>query len=107
MAATTTTTSLVNVGDEKDVVFWVNKADTRKVAKEIDWECPCLDSMKNSPCGAQFKDAFSCYVNSDTEVKGSDCFQFMHTFRKCVMRHKDYYEALDEHNNDDDDEPHP
>jgi len=86
-------------------VFRVKPEQTRKKPKEIDWDCPCLDSMKKSPCGENFKAAFSCYVNSDAEMKGSDCFEDMKQFRLCVEKHREYYEAMAKEEHHDDQSP--
>ena len=28
---------------------------------EINWGCPCLGNMPSGPCGAEFREAFSCF----------------------------------------------
>lgn len=40
---------------------------------EINWDCPCLGGMAHGPCGEDFKAAFSCFVYSKEEPKGSEC----------------------------------
>lgn len=40
---------------------------------EINWDCPCLGGMAHGPCGEDFKSAFSCFVYSKEEPKGSEC----------------------------------
>jgi intermembrane space import and assembly protein 40 len=34
-------------------------------------ECPCIDGIKNGPCGSSFVDAFVCYIKSRKEEKVS------------------------------------
>ncbi|CAN3504408.1 hypothetical protein DICA1_F24322 [Diutina catenulata] len=68
---------------------------------EINWDCPCLGGMAHGPCGEEFKEAFSCFVYSETEPKGIDCIKKFETMRSCFKRHPDHYK--DELYEDDDD----
>ncbi|EGD81593.1 hypothetical protein PTSG_02308 [Salpingoeca rosetta] len=58
---------------------------------EIDWDCPCLQGMADGPCGETFKAAFSCFVYSQAEEKGSDCIQQFEAMHECFNQHADYY----------------
>ena len=82
----------------KDHAFWVKPEETRPAPKEIDWECPCLNSMKKSPCGEIFKQAFECYVNSDPDTKGAACTAQFTAFRGCLEEHKDYFAEVEKTN---------
>ena len=37
---------------------------------EINWGCPCLGGMATGPCGQEFREAFSCFHYSQSEMKG-------------------------------------
>eukprot|EP00045_Choanoeca_perplexa_P020856 m.5188 g.5188 ORF g.5188 m.5188 type:complete len:148 (-) comp7480_c0_seq1:223-666(-) len=58
---------------------------------EIDWDCPCLHGMTDGPCGDKFKEAFSCFVYSQEEQKGSDCVGQFQAMQECLVANADYY----------------
>jgi intermembrane space import and assembly protein 40 len=51
----------------------------------INWDCPCIASMVEPPCGDLFKTAFSCFVYSEEEPKGSDCLEAFRDMQKCFQ----------------------
>lgn len=61
--------------------------------REINWDCPCLGGMANGPCGPQFRDAFSCFVHSESEPKGADCVDLFRTMQECFREHPEVYQA--------------
>uniref|UniRef100_K3YWH2 Mitochondrial intermembrane space import and assembly protein 40 homolog n=1 Tax=Setaria italica TaxID=4555 RepID=K3YWH2_SETIT len=65
-------------------------------------ECPCLDDLKRGPCGSQFIDAFSCYLKSTKEEKGSDCVDPFIALQNCIRGNKEAFikEILEEEEND-------
>lgn len=65
----------------------------------INWGCPCLGGMATGPCGAPFRDAFSCFHYSEAEPKGSDCYEKFSIMQDCMAKYPELY-AKD----DDDDE---
>jgi len=67
---------------------------------EINWDCPCLASALAPPCGGFFKEAFSCFVASKAEPKGSDCLKAFSAMQECFRAHPDVYMKPD-----DEDEP--
>lgn len=67
---------------------------------EINWDCPCLASALAPPCGEFFKEAFSCFVASKAEPKGSDCLKAFSAMQECFRAHPDIYMKPD-----DEDEP--
>ncbi|XP_062217475.1 mitochondrial intermembrane space import and assembly protein 40 homolog [Phragmites australis] len=71
-----------------------------KVQKAL--ECPCLDDLKKGPCGDQFIDAFSCYLKSTKEEKGSDCVNPFIALQNCIKENKEAFikEILEEEEND-------
>ncbi|KAJ3173352.1 Oxidoreductase [Geranomyces variabilis] len=76
---------------------------------EINWDCPCLENMTKEPCGEKFKAAFSCFVYSKEEPKGSDCIDQFREMQKCFREHPEQYAAElgddeDEEDDEDDDE---
>lgn len=58
---------------------------------EINWDCPCLGGMAHGPCGEEFKEAFSCFVYSESEPKGIDCVQKFQNMRTCFKQHPEHY----------------
>ncbi len=64
---------------------------------EINWDCPCLKSALAPPCGEFFKEAFSCFVSSKADPKGSDCLDKFAAMQECFRVHPDIYLAEDDH----------
>ena len=58
---------------------------------EINWDCPCLQSALAPPCGEFFREAFSCFVASKTEPKGSDCLEKFSAMQDCFRAHPEIY----------------
>ncbi|TVU03010.1 hypothetical protein EJB05_51474 [Eragrostis curvula] len=81
------------VGNEESIDAKVQKA----------LECPCLDDLKKGPCGSPFIDAFSCYLKSTKEEKGSDCVNPFIALQNCIKENKEAFikEILEEEENDD------
>ena len=53
--------------------------------------------MAVGPCGLEFREAFSCFHYSKSEVKGSECLE---QFAKLQMCMKDFPELYEEKNKD-------
>lgn len=66
---------------------------------DINWNCPCLGGMATGPCGVEFREAFSCFHYSESEPKGSDCYDAFRTMQECFAQYPTVY------NNKDGDEP--
>lgn len=58
---------------------------------EINWDCPCLGGMAHGPCGEEFKEAFACFVYSESEPKGVDCITKFSKMRECFREHPEHY----------------
>ncbi|KAI5960238.1 hypothetical protein CANMA_004018 [Candida margitis] len=58
---------------------------------EINWDCPCLGGMAHGPCGEEFKEAFSCFIYSETEPKGIDCIKKFENMRTCFKKYPEHY----------------
>lgn len=58
---------------------------------EINWDCPCLGGMAHGPCGEEFKEAFSCFIYSETEPKGIDCITKFENMRSCFKQYPEHY----------------
>lgn len=56
-------------------------------------ECPCIAHLRSGPCGAQFSDAFVCFLKSTAEEKGSDCVQPFIALQKCIKVNPDAFSA--------------
>lgn len=72
---------------------------------EINWDCPCLKGALEPPCGDYFKSAFSCFVASQSEPKGSECLELFAAMQDCFRAHPDVYLRDDDGNNQDDGSP--
>lgn len=104
--------SVVDTDVDKDFVLFVDKAgrfsgDYEGIAAstetaapqsaineetgEINWDCPCLQSALAPPCGEYFREAFSCFVASQTEPKGSDCLEKFSAMQDCFRAHPEIY----------------
>ncbi|KAK6635912.1 hypothetical protein RUM44_001166 [Polyplax serrata] len=66
---------------------------------EINWNCPCLGGMATGPCGVEFREAFSCFHNSEADPKGSDCYDAFKEMHLCMAEYPQLYSKYD----DDDD----
>lgn len=47
--------------------------------------------MASGPCGAQFKEAFSCFHYSKEEVKGSECIDHFRNMQECMQKYPELY----------------
>ena len=47
--------------------------------------------MAHGPCGAEFRDAFSCFVYSNEDPKGINCIDRFKTMQDCFRAHPDVY----------------
>jgi mitochondrial intermembrane space import and assembly protein 40 len=63
---------------------------------EINWNCPCLGGMATGPCGVEFREAFSCFHYSESETKGSECYEAFKTMRDCFEKYPTVYKQDDE-----------
>jgi hypothetical protein len=61
------------------------------ITGEINWDCPCLKGALEPPCGSVFKEAFSCFVASQTEPKGEDCLEKFLALQECFRAHPEKY----------------
>ncbi len=61
---------------------------------EIDWDCPCLQGMAQGACGENFKTAFTCFVTSTSDPKGSECVEHFVAMRDCMVAHPQEYPDL-------------
>eukprot|EP00051_Salpingoeca_urceolata_P028383 m.486552 g.486552 ORF g.486552 m.486552 type:complete len:152 (+) comp24490_c0_seq1:500-955(+) len=72
---------------------------------EIDWSCPCLKGMADGVCGESFKEAFSCFVHSEADPKGSDCVEAFTKMHECIMAHPEEYGGQDDDDQDTEQQP--
>lgn len=92
----------------KDVIIFASAEDHRQPSKvilpdpepqqgpilpngEINWNCPCLGGMATGPCGLEFREAFSCYHNSQADPKGSDCYDAFKEMHLCMAEYPQVY----------------
>lgn len=71
---------------------------------EINWDCPCLKSALEPPCGHTFKAAFACFVASKTEPKGFDCRDLFKAMQECFQAHPEKYGSILDEDDDADEE---
>ena len=72
-----------------NVVYWVTPEETVAPLekKAIDWDCPCLDKIRESPCFPAFRAAMECIdKDPDTGDSGS-CQAELHTLDSCLQEH--------------------
>nr|CAB3263827.1 mitochondrial intermembrane space import and assembly protein 40-A-like [Phallusia mammillata] len=62
---------------------------------EINWECPCLGNLPNGPCGPDFREAFSCWVDNreDESTFAEKCYENFVKWESCLSEHKDVYKS--------------
>lgn len=58
--------------------------ESLEVKAEKALECPCIAHLRTGPCGAQFSDAFVCFLKSTSEEKGSDCVNPFVALQSCI-----------------------
>ena len=60
---------------------------------EINWDCPCLGNLPNGPCGPNFREAFSCWVENKDNEEGfaEHCFENFSKWEKCLSEHREIY----------------
>merc|ERR1711865_943740 len=71
------------------------------------FECPCVQTLVQGPCGTEFKTAYLCFINSNEEQKGMDCVDLFIAMQDCFKEHPETFEkyaALSGGDDDDDDE---
>jgi len=47
--------------------------------------------MASGPCGYQFRSAFSCFHHSESEPKGSDCYEEFQQMQECMSKYPALY----------------
>ena len=63
---------------------------------DINWKCPCLGGIVDSPCGQEFKEAFTCFHYSEGEIKGAECIDSFKKFKNCVESHPGEFGYMDD-----------
>lgn len=59
---------------------------------DINFNCPCLGGMASGPCGVEFRESFSCFHYSKSEVKGSECVDKFMELQACMSKYPTLYE---------------
>jgi hypothetical protein len=71
------------------------KSETRTLTREEEIDealaCPCIDSMRDGPCGDEFISAYRCFLESDSEPKGMDCVELFSSMQSCMAEHPEHY----------------
>jgi len=79
--------SNVELKEEADLPVGLITADG-----DINWNCPCLGGMAVGPCGVEFREAFSCFHYSKSEVKGSECVEKFAEMQLCMQKYPELFE---------------
>ncbi|KAK9821127.1 hypothetical protein WJX81_003816 [Elliptochloris bilobata] len=53
--------------------------------------CPCVDDLKDGPCGKSFVAAFSCFIRSTADEKGTDCMEAFGAMQQCLLKHPEAF----------------
>jgi mitochondrial intermembrane space import and assembly protein 40 len=69
----------------------VRRTMTREEEIEEALACPCIDAMRDGPCGDDFISAYRCFLQSDTEPKGMDCVERFSSMQTCMGEHPEHY----------------
>ncbi|KAJ8759266.1 hypothetical protein K2173_006786 [Erythroxylum novogranatense] len=69
---------------EEAIAYGSDKNESLEVKAQKALECPCIADLRNGPCGAQFSDAFLCFLKSTAEEKGSDCVHPFVALQNCI-----------------------
>lgn len=56
--------------------------------------------MASGPCGLIFRRAFTCFHNSDSKAKGSECFSEFSALTQCFAKYPNLYGSKDKSSND-------
>ena len=70
-----------------------NGATGEALDKQIDeaLACPCVDGLRDGPCGPVFVSAFKCFIKSTDEEKGSECKLPYQDLQACMGKHPDAF----------------
>ncbi len=53
--------------------------------------CPCIESLKRGSCGEAFIAAYRCFLESESEPRGSDCYDTFQRMQDCMLAHPEEY----------------
>jgi intermembrane space import and assembly protein 40 len=56
--------------------------------------------MASGPCGLVFRRAFTCFHNSDSKAKGSECFSEFSKLTECFSKYPKLYGNKEKSSND-------
>ncbi|CAB4256532.1 coiled-coil-helix-coiled-coil-helix domain-containing protein [Maudiozyma barnettii] len=89
--------SKIDIAEKENAKLGELEEETKKESAynpdtgEINWDCPCLGGMAHGPCGEEFKEAFSCFIYSESEPKGIDCIEKFQGMQTCFRKYPEYY----------------
>lgn len=101
VAAASAAEALPSTRSEKAGVPALSKDDGKvtmtkeEMVKEA-LNCPCIANMKEGPCGTHFLSAYECFLRSESEPQGADCFDNFVAMQTCMTEHPDDYNLDDE-----------
>ncbi|XP_015792533.1 mitochondrial intermembrane space import and assembly protein 40 [Tetranychus urticae] len=68
---------------------------------EINWNCPCIGGMASGPCAWQFREAFSCFRQSESENRGMECVEKFAVLQDCMSNYPNLYPKRDDDSEED------
>eukprot|EP00897_Mesotaenium_endlicherianum_P005477 jgi/Mesen1/4958/ME000248S04240 len=66
--------------------------------------CPCVAELRDGPCGESFVEAFTCYIKSKADEKGSDCIKPFLAMQTCIQAHPEAFNFDEEGDDEEKDE---
>lgn len=57
----------------------------------INWNCPCLGGTASGPCAYEFREAFTCFHESKSETRGSECLEKFNAMQECMSQYPTLY----------------
>lgn len=67
---------------------------------EINWNCPCLGGAASGPCAYEFRTAFTCFHESTSENRGSECLEQFNLMHECMSQYPSLYSKKSDEEDD-------
>lgn len=72
-----------------NVVYWLTPAETVPVPEKtkIDWDCPCLGKIRESPCFPSFRATIECMDEDPDHGDTGKCTSQLNALDACLQEH--------------------
>ena len=60
---------------------------------DINWQSPKIQPWTRTECGVLFRTAFSCFQDSEAQIKGIDCADKLNAYLTCCDEHPNACDA--------------